>query len=366
MHVLATVVGFCLLGLAYGASQSARRHHVRGWLDRVHLEQEARDLASSALEEAALELMEEVNRPGGTAFAQLRGPLSEEVRLDPLLARTKQLAAQHPELELVRAKVSIGPRRALAAELPLEWVGRVRCEVEVAARVGGRIVMEGVAERDVRASVIAPVPFDRVTYLDAARITALDPTRLKRALTLDPWRARATLRVMPDADGEVQPAFEALLRRLGRLDGIVMIENAGKRPLRLTDRAFAGRAVLVVAGPLVASEVRLADRHTDLLTVIAFGDTSMDGALEGAWVLAASPETGAAAHRGGADLAIRGALVVAAGDTPLPSGVVEPLDTLVATDAAGRIAPDRVLVSVSPQLVRHSITSRSSIQGGSK
>ena len=365
---VATALGFCMLGLAFGATQSLRRHHVGLWLERVRLEQAARDLACSALEEANHELMLEVNRPGAPVFEALRGPVGAAVAPVLKLPHTRALAARWPELELAQVTLAIPARRPLLEALPFEWVGVARTTAVVSFRVGGRASLEAVSVRELRASCVAPVPFDRSTLVDLGALAAgaglaLDRAaqeRIAPALELlgsaQAWQARASLRIAPDGAGSVQSGFEVLARRLGRLDGIVLVDNAGRGALSLRNRAFSGRCVLVVTGAVDLADVRLADPACDLLTVIACGDARLEGRLEGA-VLLMPGRAGSNLRRTLADdLRVRGALVVPDGALVPASVRVEPLDTLVATDAAGHLRADRIHVSVSPNLLRHSIT----------
>lgn len=363
---VATALGFCVLALAFGATQSLRRQHAMNWLARARLEQAARDLACSALEEADRELMIEVNRPGSPVFLALRGPVGAALSPKLELPHTRELFRQYPELELTRVEVSIPARQPLLEEVPLEWVGRVRTTAVVTMRAGPRGALEAISERQLRASVIAP-PFDQERIVDleegkrqveAAKLVGLDLSDLDRKIemlrNLDPWRARATLVVRADANGSVQGQFEVLAQRLGRLDGIVLVDNAGGSPLVLRGRAFAGRCALVVTGGVQLTDVRMADPKTDLLTVFAYGDARLDGSLEGAYVLV--PTTGEARRWVAPDLRVRGALALPSTSLMAPTLQLSPLETLTSFDGARRLLPDRIHVTVSPNLIRHSIT----------
>ena len=358
---LTTALGFCLLGLAFGASQSVRRHHVSIWLERARLEQAARDLACSALEEADHELMQEVNRPGSALFTGLRGPVGAVLTLPLTLTHTHALAAQLPELELTRVELSIPPRHAFIEQVPFEWAGRVRVTAVVTMRAAPRGSLEAISERELRASVVAPVPFDRLGLVDLEALAhaagvdvAAAGEKIALLRNLAPWLVRATLGVRAGKGAGVQGVFETLYQRLGRLDGIVVVDNAGGPPLALRNRAFKGRCVLVVTGGVQLSDVRMADPKLDQLTVFAYGDAHLSGALEGAYVLV--PDTGEARRWVAPDLRVHGALVVPSTALVAPTLQVTPLEALIATDGAGRLLPDRILVSVSPTLIRHSIT----------
>jgi hypothetical protein len=369
MHLLASAMAFGVLGLAFGAIQSMRAKHTQQWLVRTRAEQAARDLTASALAEATHELMEDANRPGAAVFQTLRR--TRTALFAPKLTRSRALFARH-ELAIENAEVLVGEAKPLHEEVPFEWIGRAMVRVTVASLAPARFVFEGVQEREVRAACIAPVPFDRAIRIDVNRPLAdqepLPPDIPAPLLTQKAppmpipvalWRARATLVVQPDAQGRVQGAFDTLLNRLGRVSGIVLVDNAGRAPLSLRNLTFHGQAIIVVTGAVNVADVRLGDPACDLLSIVAFGDCSLDGTIEAALVLT-EPKEGAgrpAERRAGSRTRIRGAYVVTAGPSPLrPDALVEPLDTLVATDKNnGAVDARRIHVAISPQLISHTI-----------
>jgi hypothetical protein len=364
-HVLITVLVLALLAIASGLIGLHSSRRAVDWAHRSRVELVARDVVACALEEVTHEVMSEVNRPGSALWRALRSPGLSPVALDGRMARTRELARAHAFLTGLAATATITHRTPLLPDRSLgdegEWEGSLVVRARVTCTRPSRLEVSGVQSRDVRVTTIAPPrPLDKFGFLDLSK----DPSRwipplpvALPAATVDsmreePWLRRATLRVEPDSKGDVQARFDALRGRLGSMNGVIAVENRAARPLRLVSHAHRGKTVIVVRGALEIADVSPELRGTDLLTVVAFGDVTVDGAVEAALILArpaGGPEPARAIR---SSARIRGSLLIFGGRVTVGTGADLRCDNRYHFSGpdSGRIWEDRLYVSVSPDL----------------
>lgn len=363
--VLVLFVAILIVASAVVAAQRSRAPVE--WAVRFAGELAVRDVVLSALEEATREVMLAAGDPQAELFARLRAESWSSIELEPRVERARALLRGAPSASGLVARARFSDRRALVpgSEEESEWAARLVVTVQVAlsGAAGGRVV--GTQEREVRAtSASPPRPLDAFGFLVAGRPgstwrPALDTGAAVPDVHLDPavWRRKATLEVGGDDPTAV---FEGLARRLGAVNGVMLVENEGGRTLSLARRRHRGKLVLVVLGPLELSDVEPEDPALDLLTVIAFGDVRLAGTVHAALVLTgrqgASParELAPGSH-------LTGSLVVTCGELPPASGARLTFDTRAsfAGPLDRAIDPAHIVVSISPTLVASTVEVRS-------
>ena len=370
MHLVLGVLILSSLALSFGLVQNQRARTLRDWAARMKADLAARDLAQSALAEATFEVMDAVNRPGTEFFAALRAPDVSDLRFHPQLKRCRDLLATNRLARGVEGEVRVHSRKHFPGgnDQDQEWAGQITVTVRVVAACGpgfaSQVVIEGIQERELRATSIAPPrPLDRWCHYQAGIPSdQLEPSipagvdapsfPLSRAL----MEAKASLRI----DGDPNEGWRQLRDRLGDVNGTVYVNNPGQ-PLILRGLVQRGKTVLVTRGPVVLSDIRRDSRDKDQLVVIAFGDVSVDGRVEAVLIATQDKDDRPPSRSFRPHTRLVGGLVVTMGtlDAPEDAGVECDLDHVASGNVEGPMFLDRVFVSVSPQLIDSRLVVRS-------
>ncbi|MBI4871380.1 MAG: hypothetical protein HY814_07420 [Candidatus Riflebacteria bacterium] len=183
-------------------------------------------------------------------------------------------------------------------------------------------------------------------------------------LGLTHWR-RVAAWVVEEAGGQsVQARFDALVHRLGVVNGVVLVEP-GAAPFVLRGNLPGKLVVAVHGGRLILDGTNLNDRPSDLLTVVALGShVEVQGEVHASLVLASLP----AGDRSGppdpvvsftADAVLRGGLVAErlGPGSVLAGSLLREEKCASGTAGAGALA-DRYVVLFSPTTVYRRVVNR--------
>lgn len=371
MHLVLAVLIISSLALAFGVVQNQRARTLRDWTARMKNDLAARDLLASALAEATHEMMSLVNQPGSEPFAALREPSMRDLSYRPRLKRCREMLARQNVVKGLEADVLFCDRHAFpgANAADSEWSGRVVIRVTCTTAGGpgfaSRVVLEGVQEREVKTTSFAPPrPLDRwCNYQAGLPSSDLEPSipagfaAPEFPLSRQLMEMKATLRI----DGDPNEGWKQLQARLGDVNGVVYVDNPG-RPLILRGLVHRGKTLLVTRGPVILSDVRRESREADQLTVMAFGDVSVDGRVDAILIATNDKDEKTPPQRAIREHArLVGGLVVTSGTMEFAddTGVECDLDYVPSGNVEGPLFPDRLFVSVSPQLSDSRVVVRS-------
>lgn len=375
---VATCMGF--LSLIFAGVQAVRSRDIQRWDARVEAELLAQDVLESALEEATHETMLAVNDPAHSLFKALRSPApggSPSLPFVPRLVHLRRLLASERRVSFPTVVVAFEERRSTSEGQAgsIEWQGLLRCEARISALVPVPLVFAAARTRDVRVALVAaPHPLTGLCSMDVnlplsemrprPAVPAIglgeNPTPVR--FPLEHWRHKASLKIGVRPGRTTDQDYQFLCERLGALNGVVLVDNAGGRPLHLVNRAHRGRTLMVVTGALEMAAVRLEDPGKDSLTVLAFGDVKLAGELQGCLILAEAEEEQRrrpVARSSAPGTRVRGSLIVAAGPFVRGAGTeVDCLDPSASGERPGRLPdatftldPDLLFVSISPTLL---------------
>jgi hypothetical protein len=355
ISLLVLVLSLVLLAVVLGMTGAQRSQTSTNWLKHMRLDLSQQDLLDSMVEEAENEFLRATNDPSRPLFQQLREALTQEVIFLPELRQCRKIASELGTVGSLEAKIFLTDLEASGFEPESEWNGTMVVEVRLLPSQGssrtGFLVRQS---RSIRTtSVSAPRPLDRYCYFDYNE-PASGQIQNSFEISRDYWSQKATLRISSGSRG-IQAAYQDLRGRLPILNGVIYVANDSNDPLQLKDIRHQGRTILVTEGPVELVNVRLEDSSQDQLTILAFGDISVEGDLEASLILTHSPGDPEARRRVHVGTDIVGAFVLTQGTYQATRGFNLDCRPSVSSQGEGPISPGHLYVSVSPVVREHKL-----------